>query len=117
MSFEGTVPITGHSISFHTRSITGWEWNPDIPIDEDGDGAPDYYGDYEEDVTYYEDDYELMPGGIYAGLVTFGSVSESSGKYSTNMTVNDYIGPEGYVDYYTDEVSFGINDSNALSPR
>jgi hypothetical protein len=115
MTFDGGVPITGHNIGFYTYSITGWEWNPYKSVDEDYDGIVDYYGDYDEDITYYEDDPKLKPNGTYAGLVAYGGTSESNGEYTANMTVRDYIGPEGYVDFYTDSVEFGVHDSNSLA--
>jgi hypothetical protein len=112
MTLEGGVPITGHNVGFYTASITGWEWNPTIPIDEDGDYIVDYYGDYDEDITYYDYQPKLMPGGIYAGLVTFDNIREATGEYTADMTVRDYIGPEGYVDFYADYVEFGAKDGS-----
>jgi hypothetical protein len=118
MTFEGEVPITGHTVEFETKSITGWEWNPTKPIDEDGDGVTDYLGGYDEDKTYDTSSPKLQTGGVYSNLVDFvgtgsGTV-ENGGKYSASMTVNDYIGPEGYVDFYTDTVVPGMKDESIL---
>lgn len=117
MTFQNGVPITGHNVEFQARSITGWEWNPTKPVDEDGDGVNDYLGGYDEDIIYYSHSPKLQTGGVYAGLVVFAGTgsgtAQNGGKYSANMTVNDYIGPEGYIDFYTDEVEFDVEDSNA----
>jgi hypothetical protein len=119
MTFEGGVPITGHSVSFQTKSITGWEWNNLKPVDEDGDGVTDYYGDYDEDVTYDDTDQKLQTGGVYSDLVTYSMpTSEGTGTdagiYSSNMTVKDLLNSEGEVDFYTDIVEFHMTDSAAM---
>ncbi len=121
MTFDDGVPITGHDVKFLTTSITGWEWNPEIEIDDNDDGEPEYVGAYDEDVTYTSASQKLQAGGVYSGLVaytpTVRGTGESAGKYLTSQTVKDYIGPEEYVDFYTDSVEFDVTDNSALKRK
>ena len=113
MTVDGGIPITGHSsaLRLKTMKLTGLEWDPDV-------------GDYVPGSIYTQDDPELQDGGIYSDLMIYDFFNEivdnagnATGDYTTNQTINDYVGPDGYVDYFVDAIEFDILDYDAYKHR
>ncbi len=96
-------PISGHSLQFFNTSISGYEWDPTLGEDWDGDGVPD--GDYAYR-TYSEDDDISAGWDQYEGLSQWGNTSEGdAGEYTANQTVGwDW-------DFIVDDVKFDMTDN------
>lgn len=102
------IPIPGHSLEPLVSSISGYEWNPYIGDDWDGDGFPD--GEYEL-VKYKDDDDDMSGFNWWKNQVEWGGVTDNGGSYSVDQTVwwDD--------DFITDFVRFWMWDNDAYGPN
>ena len=99
---ENTIP--GHSMEPETTVITGYEWDPTIGEDWDGDGAVD--GDYRYE-TYSINDADSTGYDAWNDLVQWGGVSDSDGTYAVDQTI------AYHEDFEVDSVSFWLWDNDS----
>jgi hypothetical protein len=85
-----TLPITGHSLTYMTTAISGWEWNDD-----------------EQDYDYVS--YTAVNGVISAGAVTYTTGICSGDDYPGTLTMN------ASTDFIPDNVMFWVQDNGSYS--
>ena len=111
MAFDGSVPITGHSVAFSTIGLSGEVWNDlEGPIDVDTGDPTGLY----DPVSYSEDqiNYAIANPGNDAtldymlSLINYSSVTAKDNLYKTQQTVTlDPDDPVEDVTFYTTDYS------------